>query len=382
MVYQVSSKKLVIAYLIDSITSPDGLIGGTERQLLQILKHTDKTKFDPILITLRNYEPFTASIGTEAVTYNLNVTSLLSFHSLYKWVGFIFFLIRNKVDIIHTFFFDSTLFGITAATIARVRAIIPFRRDMGFWMTPRLRFFQKLLNCLSTSIFVNSSAIKHAMIATEKVASRKLSILYNGIDLREIENAPPADLFSEIPTLKKSDKIVGLVANFNRHVKRVDIAIKAMLLVKEWSEDVKLLIIGGGELKTKLQLLATRKNISDQVIFAGKKPSAIPYIKNFDIGLMTSDSEGLSNVLMEYMACGIPVVSTDVGGNPELIEHNVNGLLAAKGDYHQIAENLITLLANPDLRKKMGNKGVEKIKQSFTWGQVLLDMESKYERIS
>jgi glycosyltransferase involved in cell wall biosynthesis len=99
------------------------------------------------------------------------------------------------------------------------------------------------------------------------------------------------------------------------------------------------------------------------------------------VGLNTSDSEGFSNVILEYMAAGKPVIATNVGGNKELVVDNVTGFLTPKGDENSLAEKIIMLLLNEKLRTEMGKKSREIIKLKCDWKYKIKEVESYYEHL-
>lgn len=150
---------------------------------------------------------------------------------------------------------------------------------------------------------------------------------------------------------------MAIVANLNRRVKRVDLFINAAFLLHKKFPAVRFWIIGDGPLRKELQELALSLGLADNVMFLGSRSDVPRIMREVMVGVNCSDSEGMSNAIMEYMACGIPVVATDVGGNRELVEDGVTGLLIPKNDPSGLASALASLLRDPCKASKLGSDG-------------------------
>ncbi|MFW9929298.1 MAG: glycosyltransferase [Candidatus Thorarchaeota archaeon] len=369
-------KKIIVAFFIDFLATRDGITGGTERQVLEILQNLDKQKFDPILFCLQEFKRIPQWDNIRCEKYVIDVYSLFSLKGVKTFIKTIIYLRRRKVNIVHTLFFDSTLFGVLAAKFAGVPVILSARRDLGFWYDKQIVRKLKFINRFTSRILVNSIAIKHTLHGVEKFPLERIDVLYNGIDLHRIEKIPPLDIKQIDERINSSDVLIGIVSNFNRLVKRVDLFIKAAELIKSSNKVVKFLIVGGGKLENELKKLVKDLSLENEVIFCGPQSEVIPYMKNFHIGVLTSDSEGFSNVLLEYMACGIPSVATKAGGNIELIENNYNGFLVPTDNEIEIAEAVIKLLSDKKLRKQIGEKSYYMVKNNYIWEHKIKELEN------
>ena len=115
-----------------------------------------------------------------------------------------------------------------------------------------------------------------------------------------------------------------------------------------------------------LRNLSKRLKIKDKVTFIGHCTDIIPYLAIFDIGVLSSDSEGFSNSILEYMAAGLPVVATGVGGNLEAIMHEKTGFIVKPGNKEEMSKAILTLLDDEKLRSKMGAEGKRRVEERFT----------------
>lgn len=376
-----NKNRITIVFIIDFLATREGVTGGTERQLIETISNLPRSKFNPILVCLQEFQQVPLWNNLNCEKHILHVYSLLSFKGIKSFFSFVRFLKRRRVDIVQTFFFDSALFGVMAAKIAGIRSIISCRRDMGFWYDKRILLKLSLINRFTKKLLVNSAAIKNNVLRYEKVSEVKVDVIYNGISLKTFEAIAPIEINREFCVGFKEDSVVGIVANFNRDVKRVDLFIKAAAEVIKKFKRVNFLIIGGGKQEKALKSLTRKLGIEQSVFFAGKKDNAVSYIKNFDIGVLTSDSEGFSNVIMEYMAAGIPVVATNVGGNNELVQHGETGLLVAKGDHIAIAKAICLLIEHHNLRYKMGKCGFNAIQEKFSWSKKIIEIQNYYQTL-
>lgn len=166
-------------------------------------------------------------------------------------------------------------------------------------------------------------------------------------------------------------------------VKGLSSLLKAFSTITEQYPEARLTLIGKGPSKDKLVELSDRLDISDQIEFTGEiEHSELPkYYQEGDIFILPSLSEGLSNVLMEAMSSGLPIVATDVGGNPELVKHNKGGYLVEPDDPSDLAEAVISLIKKKDRREKMGEFNREYI-QEYEQESVLERRAEIFEQIS
>jgi glycosyltransferase involved in cell wall biosynthesis len=138
--------------------------------------------------------------------------------------------------------------------------------------------------------------------------------------------------------------------------------------------------VGGGDRRTQLERFAAELGLADRCIFAGHRPGNA-LIALFDIGVLSSDWEGLPLVVLEYMAAGLPVVATRVGGVPEAVREGVSGFLVDAGDDAAMADRIVHLLERPELRKKMGAEGRRILDARFTKAAMMQRILQVYENV-
>lgn len=171
-----------------------------------------------------------------------------------------------------------------------------------------------------------------------------------------------------------------LVANI-RAVKRIQDAIHALARLRESRPDSVLCIIGDGD-HTALADLCSSLGILEHVRFVGPRKDVPALLPAFDIGLLCSESEGFSNTLIEYLQAGLAVTCSEVGGNPEIIEHGITGLLYPAGDIDALAANLMQLANEPAARANLGQAGRRKVQEEYSLSRMTIRHQAIYEALA
>ncbi len=234
---------------------------------------------------------------------------------------------------------------------------------------------------MTSRILANSFSVKTHTSNSEKIPEDKIDVIRNGIDLNQFGGSVPKKSFRKSYDIPDDDYIIGIVANLNRHVKRIDVFINMAIEVLKVIPNVSFQIVGNGHLRKQLEKLANNGDNSNKISFLGEKEGVYSIIENWDIGVLSSDSEGFSNSVIEYMSVGLPVVATDVGGNKEIIETDVNGKLVPPGDYRSMAVTVCSLLIDGSKRSRMSDNAKLLIRQKYAWNVKIEEIEKYYSRL-
>ena len=263
-------------------------------------------------------------------------------------------------SVIHAFFFDSPILamlasrGLPIGLVTSIRQIQYTRQPLKSlqlrWTYPRYDL-----------ILANSHVVANAFLARNRIDPARVRVVYNGV---QIEEGLPLD--ARIVSFAGRNPLVGIVANANRPVKRLDVFLKAAARVLTKHNDVRFAVVGGGQLLDNLKHLAQELGIAGQVLFAGSVSQIEPLVSAFTIGVLSSDLEGLPNAVLEYMALGRPTVATRVGGIPELLVEGKTGRLVPAGDPEAMACAINTLLENPDQCAAMGDAARRRAQRIFS----------------
>jgi glycosyltransferase involved in cell wall biosynthesis len=369
-----------IMYLMDHYWHP---YGGTERQLLQLIQLMDQSRYEPAITFLRSTE-YIERNGFACPVRVLGITKLASIRSMLKVLRFALSLRRENYRLVHCFFNDSSLIALFLKLFG-MRVVVS-RRDMGFWYTPQNLAIFRLAAPFVDHYVANSQAVKRVVQQREWVPGEKISVIYNGYVPRAINDGEAASA-SGLPDVPSWGSIVGIVANLSP-VKRVDTLIEAFALIGNHYPNAHLVIVGGyglsphgGSMHEELEGLATRLGVRERVIFIGLVEDPEPYINRFTVAVLCSESEGFSNSLIEYMQAGRPIVCTDTGGNPELVQDGRNGFLVPVGDAKALADRLVRLLSDSALARRLGEAARDTVRATYTHMRMVTDQTACYDEV-
>jgi glycosyltransferase involved in cell wall biosynthesis len=202
----------------------------------------------------------------------------------------------------------------------------------------------------------------HAKNLISEMTQSKIHVIPNGIDFEDIQNILP-DKSTEFPYILYVGNLVK--------VKGVDLLVKAIPNIKKAIPNIRVFIGGLGPQEKELKKLVKKLNIEENVKFLGfiSGNEKYSYYKSTDLCVVPSFYETFGIVCLEAMACGKPVVASNVGGIPYVVEDGKTGLLFECGNANDLAEKVIILLKNKEMREKMGKEGREKAKE-FSWDKI------------
>ena len=365
-----SSKKIKIAYVIDQLDT-----GGTERQLKYLIDGLDRDRFEVTLFLLRG-EKYHLLRPQHADVKTLGVYSLVSREGFEKLYRFSCQLREDEFEIVQTFFQDGTIFGVLAGKMAGVGHIFISIRDMRFWATPVQSAVHRLMTGLADAIVVNSTAVcEHAR---PLYGNKPVHVIYNGTPLGShyIRSSEGKKFLAAELGIDENTPIVVLVSNCNRPVKRVDLLVESLPIVLR-EKEAFFLVVGDGRLRSALEARAHELNARNHVRFLGHRRDVETILAGADIALNTSDSEGLSNSILEAMRAGLPVIASDVAGNRELVEEGLNGLFFPAGNFKELAKQILYLLNNTEVARSLGEAAAQSVAARFS----IADMIEKHSRL-
>ncbi len=366
--------KIRLAYLIDTFHSGSA---GTEKQLLEIIRRLDRQKFEVTLICLHE-TPWLAGNPLPCRLHVLAYRGLLKTNLLTEIRKLMRILEAERIDVLQSMFEDSIIVGLACRLLRRryPRVFLVSKRDMGLgaetpWYGGFMRAMFPLACRLSDGVVVNAERLREHIGQNRLVASEHIHVIRNGVTLPEVKEEK-----SPIPVVQGVIRI-GIVANL-KPIKRLDIFLQALHRLRSWQPFLfQAYLLGDGPEKSSLQRQAEKLGLTDCVHFVGSVADVTPWLRYLDIGVLCSDREGLSNAILEYMACGLPVVATDAGGNRELVD-DLNGLIVPAGDTRRLAEALRELGTSESRRRQLGEVSRKRIQRNFTWERVMPQWEKLY----
>ncbi|MFH1742624.1 MAG: N-acetyl-alpha-D-glucosaminyl L-malate synthase BshA [bacterium] len=225
---------------------------------------------------------------------------------------------------------------------------------------------------MSDRVTAVSRYLRDTTIEQLKV-TREVEVIYNPID---------TDLYSPPKNRAARDSQVQRlvhISNF-RPVKRIHDAIKVFDLIR-YVVPSRLLFVGKGPDRSTAEMLVERLGLSDCVEFLGAVLHADDILKRADLLLSTSEKESFGLTIAEAMACEVPVVATNVGGVPEVVEDGVSGKLVPLGNVQSMAQAAIEILQDPARAREMGRAGRQRVIERFEQNKIVKQYEDLYQRV-
>ena len=229
------------------------------------------------------------------------------------------------------------------------------------------------------SFICASEAIRQMLIGDGVPGARTVTV-HEGIDIERVDAAEPANLHGEF-WLPHHAPIVGNVAALVGHKGQKHL-IEAARLVLPQMPDARFIIAGEGELKPALERQIKDHHLEKHVLLAGFRPDVLSLHKAFDIFAMSSVTEGLGTSLLDAMAAGKPIVATRTGGIPEVVADGETGLLVPPRDEEALADAIVRLLKDPDLRREMGEAGRVRARNLFSLERMVQNTLNVYQRVA
>lgn len=358
-------------------------LGGSEKQCVEMARLLSRSGFDVTVGCMRRTGPLRRKIAEAGLPLvEFPVGSLLRPSALVQMARLVNFMRAQKFDVVQANDLYANLFAIPAAKLAKVPVIVSCQRDLSdwWWYTPQrrkvLRAIQKMSNC----ILVNSDAIRRQLVERDGISAGQIRVVYNGIDVERY--LPPLN-GSHRPLqgihVPANARFIVMVANMHSEVKGHLELIAAAQAVCAQHHDARFLLIGDGEMRSAFEAKARSLGLQNSVLFLGHRTDVTDVLSRAEIGVLASHAEGLPNAVMEYMAAGLPTVATSVGGVPEIIEHNVSGLLVPPNDPNALSAEILRLLNDESLRRRLGRSARESMLSKCDFGSLLGKLKSIYQ---
>jgi glycosyltransferase involved in cell wall biosynthesis len=234
----------------------------------------------------------------------------------------------------------------------------------------------KIGNALADSVMVNAEAVRDFVHGNEGCAREKMVVIPSGVDTDRFQPLPPAQFKARLG-LPEDRLIVGVVTRM-RVRKGVEEFIRAIGEVRAPRPEVHGVIVGEVSLDDALQELVQSLGLANHLSLLGRRSDMPEVFSAFDVFVLSSHDEGMSNAILEAMAMEKPVVATDVGGTGEVIRHGQSGLLVPPKDSHALAVAISEVLAQPARAREMGRLGRRIVEDGFSAHAMVRQMEQVY----
>uniref|UniRef100_B8DK34 Glycosyl transferase group 1 n=1 Tax=Nitratidesulfovibrio vulgaris (strain DSM 19637 / Miyazaki F) TaxID=883 RepID=B8DK34_NITV9 len=269
---------------------------------------------------------------------------------------------REKVDILHAQ--DSYLlqWAAPAAWLTGVRLVYTEHATHGFETQPRARLLVRLLAPFLGGISCVTETLRNYMVDVLGVAPHRLRVIRNGVDTVRFSPAGPGKQVAELPPgWAQGGLVYGNVARFC-DAKDHPGLLQAFAAVRATHPDARLLLVGDGERRDEAERLCRELGLEGAVHFSGTRRDIPELLRAMDVFVLSSRYEGMPVAVLEAMACGIPVVTTEVGGIGELVTDGETARVVPPHDVQALAAAMRWMADNPAHRQAMREKAMEMVR--------------------
>lgn len=359
-------------------------IGGMENGVVNLINNIDPNRYRHVVICLTNFTDFRLRIQQPSVqVFALNKKEG---KDLFVYVKLWWLLRKIKPDIVHTRNF-AALEGQVCAFLAGVACRIHGEhgwnmgdlRD-GSW---KRRSMRKLLKVFVGHYIALSKHIETYLKEQINISPIKISQIYNGVNTEQFSPANERHTYLPVNVHSSSEVVVIGTVGRMQPIKDQLTLVRAFLwlleAIPEVRQRLRLVLIGDGPLRAQAAVLIKEAGAEDLVWMPGYREDVANILQGLDIFVLPSLAEGVSNTILEAMASRLPVIATRVGGNPELVEDDVTGMLVPSADPVKMAEALRAYVLNADVMLRHGLASRKRVENAFSLARMVEAYVSVYD---
>ena len=351
-------------------------IGGVEKHLFELVKRIDKSRFLPVVGALSGrgkVGKWIEAAGVKVFYVEMekpwDLLSILRLKRILK---------REKVDILHTFLFHANVIGRLAGRLAGVKKTVSSTRIAE--RRPNLHCeLLRLTRGLVDHELAVSEDVRHFMIERAGISPEKITVIPNGLDFELYRGADRAASRRKLD-IPPEAFVICFVGRLDEQ-KRPDVLLKAWAGIRDKVPAGRVIIVGDKPSKDPVVNLARKLGVEASVDFPGWREDALDFIVASDIFVLPSMGEGMSNVAMQALAVGTPVITTKVEGMNELLCGGDCGVMVRRDSPGELAAAIVDLYENPEKREKLAAAGRGHVEKNYRIEDVVKKYEDKYIEI-
>jgi glycosyltransferase involved in cell wall biosynthesis len=362
-----ATRPLRVCLLISSLE-----FGGAERQVIEMSRIFDRNLVDPIICTLSDKIPLVENDPeTRRILHIIPKRGRFDFSTIGRLAGL---LRREKIDVVHAFLFDSEISARLAAPLAGFPVVIASERNADY-VRPRLhQIAQVLTKPLFDVMVANSHAGARFNVRTLGLPDSRLRVVHNGVDTQRFKPDREAGLaFRARVGVGPDEPVIGMVGSFKRQKDHATFLRMAAILL-ETRPDCRFLIAGdvitgsadSTEYAAEIRGLAGELQLGDRCLFIGNQQDIPGFYNACDLTALLSLREGTPNVALESMACGKPVIASDIADNAIIIRDGEVGHIVPTKAWTEAAGHAARLLADPQALQRMGTAARDHVCREYT----------------
>ncbi len=366
-----------IMHVVDNIGR-----GGMQNGLVNLIRRLPPDRFEHVVCAMRKLEHTDAHVFEDRV----RVVELEK-----SWIrpriqvaALVRTIRRFRPDVVHSRNW-SAVEGVLAGKIAGNCRLIHSEHglDTAGKEPLRRRCFRRVSFSMADRIFCVSGQLRQLYAASTGFPEGEIEVIHNGVDTRRFAPDPAArDSIRREWGIAADELCIGAVGNLTP-VKDHMTLLRGVARFAERSQKWRLFVIGeGAQLLRLLEFVNAHPALRQRVCFPGLSNRVPAQLNAFDAYVLSSLTEGICNTLLEAMATGLPVITTNTGGNPEVVDSGSAGLLFPVGDAGQLAEHLHRFEAQPDYRNEMGRRALQHVRERHSLESMLSRYEQLYESVA
>lgn len=358
-------------------------LGGTERQLYELAVGLDPERFSPHVCCLRGSGPFVEDLAKHNIPVTISRFAARGYSHIGKFARFCAqvhelsqLMRRIKPSIVHGMLPMPCVAAGLAAKLAGVPILVTSRRSLCNYKAGHFvrRQMENMICLWADAVVANSKAVRADALHWEWLDPGKICVIYNGV---RFPAASAAVEWRELIGRHIEGPVVCLVANFFPYKGHMEF-IAAASIIAEKTPRVTFVLVGDGKLRPEIERKIAEGGMTKNIILLGTRTDVSEIMRLSDVVVLSSHEEGFPNVVLEAMAVGRPVVATDVGGVPEMLENGKTGLLVPPRDPAKLAEGIMRMLGDRREAEAMGRRGREQVIELFTVEQMVRSYETLY----
>ncbi len=351
-------------------------IGGLEKVLTTLALDLNKEKYNVSVWCLRKGGFFADKLIEEGIDVKIlgiyTSRNPIGIYKLYK------LLKLHKIDLIHTHAYSAGTVGRISAFLAGVSVIIYHNHSVHDHYNKYYHLVEWVLSFITDRIICVSDIVKRSTKETQGISAEKLITIYNGTsNVCSVSGKAIIKLKQEL-RIHPEHTVIGTITHMEEH-KGVFYLIQSASCFLKSGKNLTFLLVGDGTQEEKLKRLCVDLKIEKNVIFTGERSDIPEILSLIDIFVLPSVREGLGLSIIEAMACGKPIIATNVGGIPEVVKDGVSGILVPPKDIEALQDAIVELLDDKEKQEAMGFNGKRIYGESFNSRTMVDRMEELYD---
>ncbi len=379
---QMSDQRTAVLIIVSNLE-----YGGAQRQIVELVNNIDTDRYRVDIASLSDYVPLASQLNPETVVHIVQKKSRFDFTVVFKLLD----IIRNdRYQILHSYLFDAEIAARLAGRLSKLKPrVIGAERNTDYEFKKVQLLAYKLTNGMFDVIIANSQTGARFNARALGINEDKYRVIYNGVD---------TERFKPRPMLQQREKfgidpdvvLIGMFASFKQQ-KNHPFLFEAITPMLETDPRIRLLLVGdmlhGGmhgsdEYHTHIQSMINSTRLKDHCVLLGNRDDVEQLYPACNFTVLPSLFEGTPNVILESMACGIPVIATRVSDNDSIVSDGESGLLVDPGDIDKLQQSLTQMIRDPRLTSSMGLAARQRILDLFSSGKLAQNTQAVYDELT